>query len=324
MLSRVADSLYWVGRYAERTETNTHILAMQLESMLEYSQLDGKYRNDWQNIVRICGYFDDYNSRYHTLNKEDLIYYLLNDIVNYNAINILLGKIRENAKNARDIIPNELWEVWNELYLQMPQYEQYDNSLLNTMDQLMQIRRACLTATGVIDSLMTRDEGFLFLKIGKWLERSEKTALTIYHLMQHNEKTLEKEFAISLGLKLTNVQEEFTRRTRKRDSDQILNFLMGDLKCTRSVAYGMKKIKTTIYDIENGKQQIYATQLFLAIEEIEQLVQIDASTLSYEERIQWVDSIRTKCTELGPIFSRTYYLTPPILVGDEAYEKLTF
>ena len=321
MLSRVADSLFWLGRYAERVETNTHILATHLDYMLEHSQNDGKYKVEWEKIIRICGYIDDFHERYKTFEQCQLIHYLLHDEQNYNAIVELIINIRNNAKNARDIIPNELWEVWNELYLKLPDFNHEEHTVLNTLDQIVPLRRACLTATGVIDSLMTRDEGFQFLKIGKWIERSEKTAFIMFHLIYDNEELIDQTLAYNFGLKLTNAYEEYMKRNRTRDSANVLNFLMGDLKCTRSVAYGIRKIKQTIYDIENGKQQLYATQLFLALEEIEQLVQLDANELTRSERIQWVDTIRTKCTLLGPIFAKTYYLTPPILVDEEAYAK---
>lgn len=320
MLSRVADSLYWLGRYGERTETNTQILATQLDEMLEYSQLDGRYQNIWQQVIRICGYYEEFQNRYNSVLLDEVIYYLLSDYNNHNAIHKLIGNIRENAKNARDILPNELWEVWNELYLELPNLKN-QTSILETMNQLHLIRRTCLMATGVIDSLMTRDEGFLFLKMGKWLERTEKTALTLHHLMQHSHETFDKEFGATAALKMTNAFDDFTRRIRKRNHEKVLIFLISDLTCTRSVAYGLNKIKSTIFDIENGKQQVYTTQLFLALEELEQLVQIDATTLNYESRIQWVNSIRIKLTQLGPIFSKTYYLTPPILVEDEAFAK---
>ncbi|MER2000744.1 MAG: alpha-E domain-containing protein [Lysinibacillus sp.] len=322
MLSRVADSLYWLGRYAERTETNTQILSTQLDAMLEYSRLDGKYQNTLEQVVRICGYYEEFKKSYPIISEEIVTQYVMNDVSNYNAIYTLISNIRENARNARDIIPNELWEVWNELYLQLPELEQ-KTTFLDTTNHLNLIRRTCLTGTGIIDSLMTRDEGYLFLKIGKWLERTEKTALTLYHLMQYNDETFEKEYAANVALKMTNAFEDFTKRTRNRSRTNIINFLIGDQKCTRSVAYGLNKIKATVYDIENGKQQLYATQLFLALEELEQLVQIDAASLSFDDRVQLVNSIRNKLTLLGPIFSKTYYLTPPILVEEEVLAKQT-
>ena len=324
MLSRVADSLYWIGRYSERAETNTHILATQLDFMLEKIQLDETYDEEWLNIVRICGYVDDYLSRYSSFKQEELIFYLLRDGQNYNAIETLILSIRNNAKNARNIIPNELWEVWNELYLKLPEYHYKKHStVLQSLEQLFDIRKTCLTATGVIDSIMTRDEGFQFLKIGKWLERSEKTALIVYELMQNNEQLIEQPFTVNLALKLTNSHEDYMKRHRERELANVLNFLMGDLKCTHSVAYGIKKMKKTIYDIENGRQQLYATQLFLAIEQLEQLVQMNAQNLTSAEKLQWVNTIRLKCTQLGPIFSKTYYLTPPILVDEKAYVDQT-
>lgn len=317
MLSRVADSLYWLGRYGERVETNTHILATQLEYMLEHSARDRHVVDLCKKIVAICGYDEDFKARYEEITQETLIHYVLCDDKNYNAILPLIHNIRDNARNTRDIIPNELWEVWNELYLNLPSCKP-NMSVLSTMEQLMSVRKTSLSAAGVIDSLMTRDEGFLFLKIGKWLERSEKTALIISHLLESSASDLQREIAIDHALKLTNSQDDYLRRHRKLNRMDILNFLVSDLKSTRSVAYGIRKMKATIVDIENGEKRAYSAQLFDALDELEQLVQTDAHALTYEERLNWIHTIRLKCTQLGPIFAKTYYLTPPILVDSEA------
>lgn len=317
MLSRVADSLYWLGRYGERIETNTHILATQLEHMLEQSEREEHLVDLCKKIVAICGYSDDFSARYETITQQALIHYILCDDNNYNAIIPLIHSIRNNAKNARDIIPNELWEVWNELYLSLPSCTD-DLAVLSTMEQLQNVRKTSLSAAGVIDSLMTRDEGFLFLKIGKWLERSEKTALIVSTLMQSTNSTLQRELAVDHALQLTNSQDDYLRRHRKQNRMSILNFLMNDLKSTRSVAYGIRKMKATVYDIENGEKHPHSAQLFDALEQLEQLVQTDAHTLTYEERLNWIHTIRLQCTQLGPIFAKTYYLTPPILVDSDA------
>lgn len=318
MLSRVADSLYWLGRYAERTETNAHIIYTQMDHMLEQSRDDSSYEKEWDCVLRICGYIDDYKQRYEGYHLKRMNHYLLFDESNYNSISYLIKSIRNNARNARDIIPNELWEEWNEFYLAMQNRAfPVEFSVPNTAIFLGRLRKTALSATGIIDSLMTRDECFQFLKIGKWIERSEKTAIIAHELLQQQQQhrnELSREFAVNFGLQLTNTLEEYNRRFRSRKPDEVLNFIVGDVKCTRSIAYGIRKIKKTVLDIEDGKIRLYANQMFQALEELEQLVQIDSTSLTIQERREWINTIRHKVSSFGPIFSKTYYLTAPILV----------
>ena len=314
MLSRVADSLYWLGRYSERTETNAHIISTQIEHMLEQNRNDSDYEKEWHNVIDICGYIEQYKLVYDSYYFQQMVHYLLIDSSNYNSIQSLITSIRNNARNARNVIPNELWEEWNELYLKMqerPEHERF--SVLKTTEFLTTVRKTSLTATGIIDSLMTRDECFQFVKIGKWIERSEKTALIVLNLIEQEQQS-SREFAVNSVLQLTNSFEEYARRFRTRTSDEVLNFLMGDSKCSRTVAYGIRKIKRTILDIELDVVSPYAVELFEAIEQLEFIVKQDASVMSIEQRKNWLKEIHKLCADFGPIFARTYYLNAPILV----------
>ena len=96
MLSRVADALYWIGRYSERIETNAYIAAMQLEHTLEYNVNDELKELEWQAIIKISGYFDEYKKRYPVYNVDDCIYYLLFDRSNLNSIESLVESVRFN------------------------------------------------------------------------------------------------------------------------------------------------------------------------------------------------------------------------------------
>lgn len=314
MLSRVADSLYWLGRYSERAYANAHIMSLQIDHMLEQNRSEKQYEQQWDTVLSICGYMDDYKLRYKGYDLEQMLYYLCNDKKNYNSIDSIVMNIRNNAKNSRDCIPNTLFEEWNSLYLTNNEtLLEHPFTVLQANGYLENVRRTALTATGIIDSVMTRDDCFQFIKIGKWLERSEKTALIILDLME-NEATVKLDFAVTLGLQLTNTFEEYSRRSRMRDADLVLNFLVNDTNCSRSVGYGLQKIKSTLFEMEQYKIRPYATNLFEAMEEIEQVLQQDAREMTSEQRKQWMTDIHTKCTQLGPIFSETYYLTAPILV----------
>lgn len=313
MLSRVADSLYWIGRYSERTETNAHILSTQLDHMIELSTEDANYEIEWATIIKICGYFDEYCSRYDGYNLQKMIQYLLCDPENLNSITAMIESIRMNARNTRDILPNELWEEWNDLYLSIKSKKHKEHSIISTQDFLGNIRKSSLTASGIIDTLMTRDECYLFLKIGKWIERAEKTAIILNELLEKRDH-FKSDFTATFSLQLTHAFEEYTRRSRDRSNRKVLNFLISDLKCSHSIAYSIQKIKEAVLEVEHGKIEAYAVEMFHALAKLEESLQMDTTSLTIEQYKDWVKDIRELCTYFGPIFSKTYYLTPPILV----------
>ncbi len=77
MLSRVADALYWMARYSERTETNAHILQVQLLNMLEQSGKENEYIDHWEAILDICASKEEFMSYYESRRVNPLIEYLL-------------------------------------------------------------------------------------------------------------------------------------------------------------------------------------------------------------------------------------------------------
>ena len=77
MLSRVADALYWMARYSERTQTNAHILQVQLLNMLEQSGQEHDYIDHWEAVLNICASKEEYLANYTTIRVNPLIDYLL-------------------------------------------------------------------------------------------------------------------------------------------------------------------------------------------------------------------------------------------------------
>ena len=314
MLSRVADALYWIGRYSERTYSNTHIINYQLDHMLELGSADKQYKHQWDTVLSICGYYDDFSSRYEGYDLSQMLYYLCKDELNLNAVDSLIKNLRNNAKTSRDCIPNELFEEWNSLYL-LNKEASLDKpfDVLEAYEYLANIRKYSLISTGIIDSVMTRDDCYHFIKIGKWLERSEKTALIILKLME-DEIEMKQDFVITKALQFTNTFEEYIRRSGIRETNEVLKFLINEVYCSKSIMYGITKIKKTIMKLENNEIRPYTQILIDAIANIEEILKSDVRQMSANERQQWIITIHQACIHLGPIFSKTYYLTEPILV----------
>lgn len=160
MLSRVADALFWMARYSERTQTNTHILQVQLLNMLEQSGQEHDYIDHWEAVLNICASKEEYLANYTAIRVNPLIDYLLFSETNGNSLHTTLRAIRENARVTRDRIPAELWEIQNAFYLTKQQdilTMDRPIPLIDLQAFLQEVRKTLWMVTGLIEGTMDRD-----------------------------------------------------------------------------------------------------------------------------------------------------------------------
>src|SRR4051794_18868633 len=113
MLSRVAESIYWMGRYVERAENVARVVNVNLNMMLEASAEDPQ----WWPLVNTTGDHEDFKKRFGEANKENVIKFLTFDQANPNSIISCLRAARENARSVREIISSEMWLQLNKSFL---------------------------------------------------------------------------------------------------------------------------------------------------------------------------------------------------------------
>ncbi|MBO2534718.1 alpha-E domain-containing protein [Rummeliibacillus suwonensis] len=309
MLSRVAGSLFWMARYSERTAANTHIIHTQFVQMLEESGLDTTYLEDWTVILNVCGSSKEFFDTYDKLSVRNLSHYLLYSKENFNSLIHTISSIRENARMTRDIIPHALWEEWNGLYLSLkddPQSPIF--SLLEINRFLEKINHTSLTSTGIINTLMSRDEGYHFLKIGRWIERAEKTMIILNELLQKKEHEIRKCTA-TYSLQLTQTLEDFSKKHRICNTDSVLNYLIKDATCTHSLSYCIQHMKQSISVLEQNNNNCRLSPLLQELQAIRQAISsVDIATMSIEQQKICIGSFLTHCIMLGSVFSKAYYL----------------
>ncbi|MGG0657741.1 alpha-E domain-containing protein [Rummeliibacillus pycnus] len=311
MLSRVAESLYWMARNSERTAGNAHIIHTQLSNMLEESGFDLTYLEDWKVILNICGSSNQFLMTYNRLSVRNLSDYLLYSKENQNSIIETTCRVRENARITRDIIPHALWEEWNELYLSIkdvPQGKMF--SLLETNDFLEKVYHTSLTAAGIINTLMPRDESYHFFKIGRWIERAEKTTIILNELLQKKEHEVRKCTA-TFSLQFTQSLYDYSKKHRLCNTDLVLNYLIGDVTCTHSITYCIQHIKQSIAIIEKNNSNSRIYPLMQELNALLQTASTDATTLSIEQKQKWIRDLLNRLLSIGSIFNETYYLIEP-------------
>ena len=114
MLSRVADSVYWMSRYIERAENVARFIEVNLNLMLD---LPVGSAQQWQPLVETTGDAEKFAKRYGKATQNNVIKFLTFDPENVNSILSSLRAARENARSVREIISSEMWEQLNQFYL---------------------------------------------------------------------------------------------------------------------------------------------------------------------------------------------------------------
>ena len=185
MLSRVADALFWMSRYLERAEQIARLLDVGFHLELDLSGVvSGSYDVHWVGVLGALQQPSDVFSRYPELGRrETIMRWLTADGDNQNSITTCLARARLNARGVRGSLPSEVWRELNKLYWQLRDAE----FAARATDSPGQYYAAVVTGShliqGTCDALMSHDEGWHFIQLGKLLERADVTtrAVDVHH-----------------------------------------------------------------------------------------------------------------------------------------------
>ena len=176
MLSRVANTLYWMVRYVERADNLARMIDVNQQLLLDSERLDSdRLRGFWQPIILSTGDEETFNSLYDEAGSREVIHFLTDDPRNPNSITSCISLARENARTVRDQLSDELWEELNALYLFTRSDEARRLLATDPPRYYGNIRRSAFTFLGIAASTTPRDEGWDFMDLGRHLERADKT-----------------------------------------------------------------------------------------------------------------------------------------------------
>ncbi len=171
MLSRIADSLFWIGRYMERADNTARILDVNYHMLLE--QPPNTYKLRWDPLIAVTGERARFYETYTEASAQTAFDFLGFCEENPNSIAQVIVNARENARTIRDRISRELWEDINSLYHRVTKMRDDDEDLSRFCDV---VKRGGHRFHGVCDATLARDEGWHFVQAGCVLERAEMTA----------------------------------------------------------------------------------------------------------------------------------------------------
>jgi uncharacterized alpha-E superfamily protein len=176
MLSRVAENVYWLARYLERAENMARLVNVNANLLLD---LPPKYRPGWLSLIDITGSRERFDARENRAEERDIVHFLVADLDNPGSIFSAVSSARENARTLRDVLPNEVLEHMNELFMEIKEKLPAALSKRTRFHFLQGIIRGMQALTGEFDGAMSRNDAFTLLMLGRNLERADMTSRII-------------------------------------------------------------------------------------------------------------------------------------------------
>ena len=176
MLSRVAENVYWLARYLERAENTARLVNVNTNLLLD---LPLEYRPGWVPLIDITGSREAFDRSEKRPEERDIVHFLIADLDNPGSILASLRSARENARTLRDVLPNEVWEHLNELFMELKEDLPGALNKRTRFKFLQRIIRGMQTLTGELEGTMSRSDAFTLLMLGRNLERADMTSRII-------------------------------------------------------------------------------------------------------------------------------------------------
>lgn len=252
MLSRVANSIYWLSRYMERAENVARFVDVNLQMILD---LPAGSREQWAPLVIITGDDAAFAAGYRGASRENVIRFLSFDTENPNSIISCLRSARENARTVRETISPEMWEQINTCYL-MVNAAAYDRGVMESPGSFFtEVKKASALFEGLADATMLHGDGWHFYRMGRLLERADKTSRLLdvkYFILLPS--------AADVGTTLDDIQWAAVLRSasafemyRKRHGplavEKVTGFLLLDHEFPRSVHYCLAHTDDSLHAI---------------------------------------------------------------------------
>jgi len=240
MLSRAASSIYWMSRYLERAENVARFVAVNVHMMLDMGLAPGSAQ--WKPLVTTSGDDADFAKRYKDHSEENVLHFLTFDEKNPNSILSCIQRARENARTVREVISSGMWEQINALY-HMVEKESRKRRIANPEAFYASIRTGSHLFAGLSENTMSHGEGWHFARLGRMLERADKTARILdvkYFLLLPDPEYVDSPYdAVEWGavLKSANAFEMYRKHFHGINYKDVASFLIFDHAFPRSMTY---------------------------------------------------------------------------------------
>jgi uncharacterized alpha-E superfamily protein len=305
LLSRVAERLYWLARYLERTE-NTARLIKSYNNLIMDIPIGSE--PSWMILVDILDERNRYVKIFRNENEQNVHKFLVEKPSVTCGIHYSIAQARENMRTTRDVLPEEAWEYTNSLFLYSSENRTKQSRRQARLAYLDEIIQRCQMISGLIDSTLPRDNAYHFIKIGCLIERADMTArITDVGAgdIIDREGINDAIDPILWGSLLEALSAKSAYRKAVSpivEKNPIVDFLFKAESFPRSIYFCLREISIEIGDKPNRQS---VTKLLRS--SMRKLRKFDASTLTREQLHEFIDKFQIFLIALNKEFYSSWF-----------------
>ncbi len=314
MLSRVAENIYWLARYVERAENTARLVRVNSHLVLDTPR---KIAPGWGPLVEITGLQEAFHAVDRETNERNVVRFLIGDANNPGSIISALAAARENCRTVRDVLPRSSWEKLNELYWFAKENVQSGLTKGGRDNFLDGIITGSQQITGLLGSVMYRDEAWHFSRIGRNLERADMTTRIIdvrstdlFPADRLESRSLDTLQWISVLRSMSGYQIYRRHIAIRVSRPDVLHFLFHDALYPRSFMHCLDAVDESIAELQKSEQVLRGIRAIKRKLRGTKVADLDQAALH-----EFIDELQLGIMDLHAHLAVAYF--PPPLVLDE-------
>ncbi len=317
MLSRVADSLFWLSRYVERAENVARFIDVNLNLLLD---IGVQGTSQWDPLIYITGDDKQFYEKYLTATQENVIRFLTFDRDNPNSILSCLANARENARASREMISSQMWEELNKFYLLVRDARNDNLAITAPYGFFDRIKRASYSLEGVTNVTMSHGEAWHFGRLGQTLERSDKTSRLLdvkYYLLLPNASDVGTPLDMrqwATLLKSASGLEMYRRAHGRLTPKSVVEFLLLNREFPRSIHCCINLAERSLLTITGGTQNNHTLLSEKLLGRLRsEFSYADIQVIMDNGLHEFIDSLQAKLNEIGEAIFDDFFAAAPLV-----------
>jgi len=313
MLSRVAESIFWMSRYIERADNTARFIDVNIRLILDIPM---DINLQWEPMIRVTGDSDLFTKQRRSPNQENVVNFLVFDRNYPNSVISCVNLARENARTIREIISTEMWRCINEFYLFLLNPMARSEAFASPNSFFTKIKNYSQLLAGITESTMVHNEGWHFSRMGRFLERADKTSRILdvkYFIILPEVDYVGTAFDTlqwAALLRSASALDMYRKQHHQITSSNVTQFLFFEPDFPRSVKYCLRECDKSMHDVTGAPLGSYSTlaerQMGMLLAEIEYA---DVTEILQAGLHEYIDTFQLKLNRVGDAISSSFFAT---------------
>ncbi len=321
MLSRVADSVFWVGRYLERADNTARFAEVNHHLAID---LPDAAPEQWEPLVAVMGDLAWFHAHYDGPIRENVLRFLTLDEAYPNSILSCVRALRENARSVREVLILEVWEEINRLYWTLSRRQGQMPPMEDTPAFMSRIREACHLISGYMSDTVSRTTAWQFFQLGRFLERADKTSRLLdvkYFMLLPSAGDVGSPYDTlqwAAVLRSASAYQMYRKSKGRIEPERVVEYLLFDPMFPRSVRFCLTQVVELLHRISNTALSGYSNPA----ERLAGLLQSRFTYTTVGEVLlsgmhEFLDSLQADLNAVGSAIFDTYFAIQPAAGGPD-------